>query len=179
MVRAMVAREQNGSYTVTFGEVSTPMRNQRIVNMPVSETKHATVSSAVSKPISETSNGTNPLEEAKTAWKSVIDEVDRGIQAVSTYSETEPQRALEEAKKLSKKLTTSFKKIENAVKNNPAEQQMIKAENKKITDIISNVFKTANKALKLTKGGRRTHRKRTHQKHIHHKRTRRKRTHHL
>ena len=74
MVRAMVTRETNGSYTVTFGDAYTPLINQKIVNVPV-------VSSGTS----------HSLEDAKAAWKTVVHQVHLGIQAISIYAAYETQ----------------------------------------------------------------------------------------
>jgi hypothetical protein len=92
---------------------------------------------------------------------------------VSTYAEKEPTKALDEAGRLSRKLTAAFKGIEGVVKNE--EKQKVSAEKRGVTEKINIVFATANRALKK-KGGRRTHRKRTHRNRTHRSRTHRNRT---
>jgi NADH dehydrogenase/NADH:ubiquinone oxidoreductase subunit G len=144
MVRAIVTREADSSYTVTFGDAATLLNNQKIVHVPVA------------------SSGTSQLERAKAVWKTVVHEVDLGIQAVSIYAATEPQKALDEAGKLSTKLTTAYKVIENVVKNE--DKNAVIAEKQKITSTLGKIFAKANKAKK--KGGRRTRRKHTRRKYI-------------
>jgi len=117
------------------------------------------------------SSGTNQLKV--DAWKKVVEEVNRDIQIVSTYAEKEPKKALDEAGRLSKKLTAAFKVIDGVLKNE--EKQKISAEKRGVTEKINIVFATANRALKK-KGGRRTHRNRTHRKRTHRSRTHRNRT---
>ena len=155
MVRAMVTRETNGSYTVTFGDAYTPLINQKIVNVPV-------VSSGTS----------HSLEDAKAAWKTVVHQVHLGIQAISIYAATDPQKALDEAGKLSTKLTTAYKVIENIVKNE--DKKKIVAEKQEITTTLGKIFAKAHKAKKT--GGRHTRRKHTRRKHTRRKHTRRKHT---
>ena len=156
----MVTRETNGSYTVTFGDAATPLNNQKIVHVPATASVPAT---AVSSVMSQ-------QEEAKAAWKTVVHEVDLGIQAVSNYAATEPQKALDEAGKLSSKLTTAYKVIEGVVKNE--DKKAVVAEKKEITSKLGKIFAKANKAKK--QGGRRTRRKHTRRKHTRRKHTIRK-----
>ena len=171
MVHATVKRDSSDSFTVTFGDVvMTPPNNKRDVIVPsvsnsVAVVANASSNPATSKSISAASNRTNQLEVAKTAWKKVVEEVNKGIQDVSTYAEKEPERALKEAGELSIKLTAAFKVIDNAVKNE--EKSAVSKERKEITSNLRKIFATANKAKK--KGGRRTRRKHT-------RRTRRKHT---
>jgi hypothetical protein len=176
MVHATVERGKNGSFTVTFGEVTT-LNNQKAVPVAASGSKSATMPGATSalssdlsasKPISGVSSGTNQLDIAKATWKGVVEEVNKDIQAVSANASTDPQRAREEAGKLSTKLTTAYKVIESLVKNE--EKPALSAEKKSVADKISSVIITAQKALKKKKGGRRTRRKRTHRKRTHRKR---------
>ena len=184
MVHATVTREPNNSFTVTFDEVTT-LNNKRVVPVIAPATASAPKSTAVpavSIPIRAASSGTNQLEVAKATWKKVVEEVNKDIQDVSTYAATDPQRAqraLEEAGKLSTKLTLASKVIEGVVKNE--EKHAVSEEKKGITEKIGRVFAIARKALKQNsnpnptskskKGGRRTRRKRTHRKRTHRKRT--------
>ena len=104
----------------------------------------------------------------------MVEEVNRDIQVVSTYAATDlqsAQRALEEAGKLSTKLTLASKVIEGVVKNE--EKHAVSEEKKGITEKIGRVFAIARKKLNPNpnptmkpkkKGGRRTRRKRTHRK---------------
>ena len=183
MVHATVTREPNNSFTVTFHEVTT-LNNKRVVPVPSASKSVAVPASsassnpAISKPISAASSGTNQLEAAKAIWKKVVEEVNRDIQVVSTYAATDlqsAQRALEEAGKLSTKLTVASKVIEGVVKNE--EKHAVSEERKGITEKIGRVFAIARKKLKQNsnpnptskskKGGRRTRRKRTHRKRTH------------
>ena len=181
MVHATVTREPNNSFTVTFHEVTT-LNNKRVVPVPSASKSvavpaaSASSNPAASKPISAASSGTNQLEAAKATWKKVVEEVNRDIQVVSTYAATDlqsAQRALEEAGKLSTKLTVASKVIEGVVKNE--EKHAVSEERKGITEKIGRVFAIARKMLnpnltptmkpkKKGKGGRRTRRKRTHRK---------------
>jgi len=178
MVHATVKRESPDSFTVTFDKVTT-LNNKRVVPViapaPASAPKSTAVP-AVSIPIRAASSGTNQLEAAKAIWKKVVEEVNRDIQVVSTYAATDlqsAQRALEEAGKLSTKLTVASKVIEGVVKNE--EKHAVSEERKGITEKIGRVFAIARKMLnpnptptmkpkKKGKGGRRTRRKRTHRK---------------
>jgi hypothetical protein len=185
MVHATVKRESPDSFTVTFDKVTT-LNNKRVVPVPSASKSvavpaaSASSNPAASKPISAASSGTNQLEAAKAIWKKVVEEVNRDIQVVSTYAATDlqsAQRALEEAGKLSTKLTVASKVIEGVVKNE--EKHAVSEERKGITEKIGRVFAIARKMLnpnptpkptsksKLKKGGRRTRRKRAHRKRTH------------
>ena len=155
MVHATVPREPNNSFTVTFDEVTT-LNNKRVVPVPsvsksvaVPVAASASSNLSASKPIRAASSGTNQLEVAKATWKKVVEEVNKDIQDVSTYAATDPQRAqraLEEAGKLSTKLTLASKVIEGVVKNE--EKHAVSEEKKGITEKIGRVFAIARKALK-------------------------------
>ena len=141
MVRAMVTRETNGSYTVTFGDVdmTTMKRNQKIVHVPVTAATSASGNtSAVSSPPSSAAVSAEVTTEA-------------------TKKEAAAKR-LDNANKEFQKASEEVKTARGIAKINSSKQDEAREAGKKIGRAKKelNAAKEAALALGIVTGGRRT-----------------------
>ena len=194
MVRAIVTREPDGSYTVTFGDVATTTLNsQRVVNVPmpvpVPATASGTTSVSKSAIVSGTSDASMPVSAASSETGSRLVEAEKAL-----------DKAVENAKKAAQNvsnttmnftganlLKTELKRAHDEVQSaldasypmnvgkDTAQKAAAKEKQKEGNVALTTVFMRLKTKKGPTKGGRRTRRKHTKRTHRKSMRTHRRR----